>query len=68
MARALPEDRESAYFLGASGPNRPASSAVYRRLTENASRHHEESGPTDKRRDRQSVAAARFGSARNICS
>lgn len=63
---------ESAYFLRTGGPNRPASSAVYRRLTENASRHYEESGPTDKQLEGTDnpcrMAAARFGSARSICS
>lgn len=72
MARALSEGRESAYFffffLRTGGPNRPVSSAVCRRLTENASRHHEESGPTDKRPEGTDnpcriAASARLGSA-----
>lgn len=56
MTRARPDGslyRESAlYFFTRGGSRRPVSSAVCRQLTENASRHYEESsesGPTDQR-------------------
>lgn len=51
-ACACSENRKSVCFFTHDGPYRPFGSAVCRRLTENASRHYEESpesGPTDNR-------------------
>lgn len=74
LVRDRMADRERAYiyFYTHGGPRRPVSSAVYRRLTENASRQYEESpesGPTDQaaHRDQQSVSNSSHGLVRSIC-
>lgn len=71
MARARLEDEERDHSIFTSGdPHRPACSAVWRRLTENASRDHEKNPERPcrqaVRRDPQSVSNSNRGSTEHL--
>lgn len=78
MTRARPDGRrwegERLYFFTRGGPRRPVGSAVCRLLTENASRHYEESpesGPTSRPEGtgnpcRMAAAAVASATARGV--